>query len=234
MGAESEKIAETAPPAPAAFLIPTYKTPLLTSDLLHAAAETKLYDGIPFILLLQALDPHLLAYMATVASVKEAGLQAGYFVFDGTPYCGMVNRVAPIVMTETVCVIDSTHLPTIGTEPFAEGVRKWLGASPQSMRVGTFVEEGFYPLVTRKFVDRLGYLFHPLAYGRIEAENWLLTVADDLGTLSQIENASIMQSGADGVEIVGDSSKEDSDWVDATLVQTLEDEIPRLREFLVT
>ncbi|OQA04705.1 MAG: hypothetical protein BWY66_02916 [bacterium ADurb.Bin374] len=230
----SENAGEGAPTSAVAFLIPTYKTPRLTADLLSAALACGKYDGCVFVLLLSLDDPNLLSYKTLVDNVREKGLSAGYFIFDGTPYCGMINRVAPIVPADCLCVLDSTHLPFVdGDESFAENVRKWLASSPEPMRVGAFTAEGFYPLVTRKLADRLGYLFHPLCYGRIEAENWLLSVAGDLGLLSTIPGGGIIESSADGVEIIGTSVETDSRWVDDTLAQTLDDETERLAAYLV-
>jgi hypothetical protein len=217
-----------------AFLIPTYKTPYLTSDLLSAALACGKFVGCTFVLLLDKEDPHILTYKTLVENVREKGLSAGFFVFDGTPYCGKINRVAPIVSAECLCVLDSRHLPMIdGVASFAEGVRSWLALSPEPMRVGTFTEECFFPLVTRKLVDRLGYMFHPLSYGRVEAENWLLTLSSAVGILSSVAGGKIIESSADGVEIVGTSDPEDSRWVDEILDQTVDEEAERLTGYLL-
>lgn len=222
------------PSSAVAFLVPTYKTPRMTADLLSAALACGKYEGCTFVLLLSLEDPNLLSYKTLVENVRAKGLSAGYFIFDGTPYCGMVNRVAPIVVADCVCVIDSSHLPFIeGDGQLVEGVKKWLALSPEPMRLGTFVADGFYPLVTRKLVERLGYMFHPLCYGRIEAENWLLSVSGGLGLLSAIPGGGVIESSADGVEIIGLSREADSQWVDGTLEQTLADETDRLAAYLV-
>lgn len=219
-----------------AFLLPSYKTPLLASELLHAAAAAApAFAGCSFALLLDAADPHLGAYIAVVKSVREKGLNVGWIVFDGAPYCGMVNRVAPIVNADTICVLDNRHLPQIdgGDANVAAAIRDWLKQSPQQMRVGTFCEDGFFPVVTQKLVERLGYMFHPLCYGRIEAENWLLSVGDGLGILSPIPGGRVFESPADTVEICGASDANDIRWVDETLEQTLGDVIDRLDGYLV-
>lgn len=215
-----------------AFLLPSYKTPLLASELLHGAADCKSFAGCAFVLLLDAADPHVATYVALVSSVREKGLKAGYIVFDGAPYCGMVNRVAPIVDADCVCVLDNRHLPT-APEGVGAAVRKWLSQTPQQMRVGTFCDDGFFPVVTQKLVERLGYMFHPLCYGRIEAENWLLSVGDRLGVLSQIEGGGVLESPADTVEICGASDDADIKWVDDTLAQALDDVCERLDGYIV-
>ena len=215
-----------------AFLIPTYKTPYLTADLLGAAQSCGKFADCTFVLLLDADDPNLLAYRALVENVRANGLSAGFFIFDGTPYCGKINRVAPLVSSPCLCVLDSTHLPMTDL-PFAEAVRKWLAASAEPMRVGTVGDDGSYPIVTRKLVERLGYMFHPLCYGRVEAEGWLLSVADALGVISPIPGGSVAQSSADGVEITGASDQEDAEWAEETLAQTLGDEVERLAGYLV-
>lgn len=232
---------QTAKPEPSverdaiAFLLPSYKTPLLASELLHAAASSSTFSGSAFALLLDASDPYLGVYMGVVKAVREKGLKVGYFVFDGTPYCGTVNRVAPIVNAETVCVLDNRHLPQINADDpnVAVAVRSWLAASPQQMRVGTFTEDGFFPVVTQKLVDRLGYMFHPLCYGRLEAENWLLAVGERLGIVSAIPGGSVFESPADTVEICGVSDENDIRWVDETLLQALDDVAERLDAYIV-
>ena len=61
--AEEEKSAHGKDDRPVvAFLLPTYKTPFLTSDLLSAAIACKKFDGCTFVLLLDARDPYLLMY----------------------------------------------------------------------------------------------------------------------------------------------------------------------------
>lgn len=215
-----------------AFLVPAYKTPYLTAELLSAAAASGKFEGCTFVLLLDAADPHLLQYKALVDNVRARGLSVGFFIFDGTPYCGMINRVAPIVTADCLCVLDSTHLP-MAEGNVAAAVRAWLASSVEPMRVGTFVADGFFPLVTRKLVDRLGYIFHPLCYGREEAESWLLAVGEALGVLSEVPACTVVESGADGVEILGTSDPADSRWVNETLAQALPDEAERLSGYLL-
>lgn len=220
--------------SPICFLVPSYKTPLLTSDLLHAANESGAYQGCLFALLLQVSDPHLLIYKTLVDTLRSKGMKVGFFVFDGTPYCGMVNRVVPIIEALSFCVLDGSHLPMVDSGgSIAEVVSRWLCASREPMRVGMFCEGGFYPVVTQKLTDRLGYMFHPLCVGRTEAENWLLSLADETGILERIEGCRIMESKTDAVEIVGTSTEEDVRWVGETLGQTLEDVRESLENHLV-
>jgi len=217
-----------------AFLVPAYKTPLLTSDMLSAALSSGKFKDCAFVLLLDLEDPNLLTYKTIAENVREKGLNCGYFVFDGTPYAGMINRVAPIINADCLCVIDSTHLPMPNGEPgMAEVLRKWLGSSIQIMRVGIFIDEGFYPVVTRKLVDRLGYLFHPICYGRSEAEHWLLRLSSEIGIMDMIPDCKIIESLADGVELAGTSDENDAGWANETLAQILEDETDRLSGYLI-
>ena len=207
--------------------------PLLTGELLHTAAHSGEFSGCRFVLLLEMSDPNFLAYKGLVDSVRAKGLKAGYFVFDGTPYCGQINRVAPIVDTECLCVLDSRHLTLADGGDVCAKVSAWLEASPERMRVGTFIDDGCFPVVTRKLVDRLGYMFHPLCTGRDEAENWLLSLGARLGVLSAIPGGKIVRSQTDGIEIVGSSDPDEARWVDETLSQLLEDEAERLGEYLI-
>ena len=216
-----------------AFLLPTYKTPMLTADLLHAASGFGDYGDLPFVLLLNANDPFILTYREVVEAQRQKGLNCGYMIFDGTPYCGMVNRAAPIVNADHICVLDSTHLPRITDQPFAEGISRWVRSSVQPMRVGRFTDDGFYPVVSRKLIERLGYMFHPLCYGRTEAEAWLLSISAGIGVQSAIEGGKLIESRADGVEILGVSEEDDARWVEQTLDQTLDDEIERLDEYVL-
>lgn len=220
-----------------AFLLPSYKTPLLASELLHAAAAiAPTFAGCSFVLLLDAADPNLPVYFDLVKNVREKGLTVGYIVFDGAPYCGCINRVAPIVAADTVCVLDNKHLPTISPEVeggiVAAAVRAWLKRSPQQMQVGTFSEDGFFPVVTQKLIERLGYMFHPICNGRLEAENWLLSVSGSLGVLSTIPGGTLIESPAETVEICGASDGDDMNWVDETLAQTLDEVVGRLDGYL--
>ena len=215
------------------FLIPT-KTPLLTSNLLYAAKETGQFVDTSFVLLLSREDPHLLAYREIVDKLRESGMDVGYFIFDGTPYAGMVNRVAPILSTEYVCVIDNTHMPmtsdgrTIGTV-----LAEWSKQSPQIMEVGTWQNEAMYPVVSRKLIDRLGYMFHPLCYGRDEAENWLILIATSIGVLREIPGTKLIEAKVDTIDTIGMSDADDADWAEETLLQTLDDVADHLTYHLV-
>lgn len=234
--AETDRTAGTseAPEAdcPIAFLMPSYRTPLLASELLYAAISCGKFAGVKFVLLLDQADPNLPVYKALVASVREKGLDTGYFIFDGAPYAGMVNRVAPLLPVECLCVIDNRHLP-MTEKSVSESIRAWLATSPQRMRVGVWNESGDYPVVTRKLVDRLGYMFHPICFGRAEAESWLLTLATNLEAVSDIAGATIAVSPAEGAELIGTSSADDAEWSCKTLEQTLGDEIDRLDEYVM-
>lgn len=220
-----------------AFLLPSYKTPLLASELLHAAASVaSTFVGCSFVLLLDSSDTNLPVYFELVKDVRAKGLTVGYIVFDGAPYCGCINRVAPIVAADTVCVLDNKHLPSIAKDVeggnVAAAIRAWLKRSPQQMQVGTFTEDGFFPVVTQKLIERLGYMFHPLCYGRLEAENWILSVAESLDVLSPIPGGSIIESPAETIEFCGSSSAADMDWVADTLAQTLDEVVERLDGYL--
>ena len=220
-----------------AFLLPSYKTPLLASELLHGAATiAPTFAGCAFVLLLDTADPNLPVYFDLTKTVREKGLAVGYIVFDGAPYCGCINRVAPIVAADCICVLDNKHLPQIAADVeggnVAAAISAWLKRSPQRMQVGTFTEDGFFPVVTQKFVERLGYMFHPLCCGRLEAENWLLSVAGSLGVLSTIPGGSLIESPAETVEICGASTADDMNWVDETLAQTLDEVVERLDGYL--
>lgn len=217
-----------------AFLVPTFKTPMLTSDLLHAAVSCGTFKKCSFILLLQKEDPSLLAYREIVEKVRGDGLDTGYIVFDGTPYAGMVNRIAPFVDADSVCVLDSRHLPVAkDNADIGDTVRTFLAGSPQQMQTVIFNENGFFPIVTKKLIERLGYMFHPLAYGRIDAENWILNLSAAIGVLRQVPDGLVVESSADGVEIMGASDDNDVRWVDETLEQALEDEAKRLQSYLL-
>ena len=217
-----------------AFLIPTFKTPYLTSDLLATAHSCGTFGKCAFILLLLKEDPFLLTYRETVENLRAKGLNVGFIVIDGTSYAGMVNRIAPLVDADCVCVIDSRHLPAVKDNgDVGEAVTKFMAESAQQMQVATFTEAGFFPVVTQKFIERLGYMFHPLAYGRLEAENWLLNLSTELGILRQMPDCTILESSADGVEIIGVGDPSDTRWVDETLEQALEDEVARLDSYLL-
>ena len=217
-----------------AFLLPCYKTPLLASNLLHMAHDSGRYVGCAFILLLDAHDPFLLLYRELVDILTEKGMSVGYCITDGAPYCGKINRIASIVNADSVCVIDNLHLPTPKDDAsFADKIDAWLKSHPEPMKIGIFNEEGFYIVVTKKLIERLGYLFHPLCYGRCEAEQHLLSLGDKLDIIAPIEGCVVLESKNDGAEIEGFSSDEDAQWVSQTLEQTLEEEVERLSDYLL-
>lgn len=217
-----------------AFLLPCYKTPLLASNLLHMAHDSGRYVGCAFILLLDAHDPFLLLYKELVDILTEKGMTVGYCITDGAPYCGKINRIASIVNADSVCVIDNLHIPTSNDDtPFVDKIDAWLKSHPEPMKIGIFNEEGFYIVVTKKLIERLGYMFHPLCYGRYEAEQHLLSLGDKLDIITAIEGCVVLESKNDGAEIEGFSSDEDAQWAAQTLEQTIEEETERLSDYLL-
>jgi hypothetical protein len=218
------------------FLLPCYNTPILSSDFLHTVLETKQFDRCAFALLLQNDDPNLGVYKELTRSIREKGLDAGYFVFDGTPYCGMINRVAPIINTHSLCVLNNQHFPYCTGAPIidiAGAIESWLKQSLEPMRVGVFDKLGNYPVVTKQLIERLGYMFHPLCFGREEAERWLLILAERLKIIGMIPNCRILQSNVETLDISGFSTEEESSWVLKTLMQMTDDETQRLEKYLL-
>lgn len=221
---------------PIVFLLPCWKTPLLTSSLLYTALETGKHKHCGFVLLLDANDPFLLLYRDLTDVLAGKGMRIGYAITDGTPYCGKINRIAPVIDADTVCVIDSTHLPVCTEDDMDTGdkIRSWFASSPEPMRVGVFTEDCVYPVISRKLIDRMGYAFHPLAFGRIEAERYISALSSHLGVQSRIDGCIVMEGkDRDGVEIEGVSDKEYADWVTQVLTQTIEDEAGRIGMYLL-
>lgn len=220
---------------PITFLIPCYNTPLLTSDLLYGALQTKSFDGCAFALLLELSDPAVFVYKELVENVRKKGLNVGYMIYDGTRYCGKVNRASPIINTLTLCVLDNSHLPIAFEKdgkdvvPMKARILEWHNATgPEPMKIGAFDESGSYPVVTKKIVERLGYLYHPLAFGRVEAENWLIRVGETTKLISKIGNCGFIESPSKTLEYDGLSDKEDIAWVTGTLEMTLADTVEHI------
>jgi len=218
------------------FLIPCYNTPLLTSDLLYTALDSKLFVGCQFALLLQASDPRVETYKELVVTIREKGLDVGYFIFDGTPFCGMINRVAPILNTRSVCVLNNQHSPWYTGKDgigIAGAIDLWLNQAVEPMRVGVFDGQGNYPVVTKHLIERLGYMFHPLCTGREEAERWLLMVAEKLAIIGTIPDCKLIASSADTFDLLGFSTEEEMVWVLQVLTQLTDDEVERIGTYLV-
>jgi hypothetical protein len=216
------------------FLLPCFDTPIMTSDFLYTVAESKQFERCAFALLLQTKDTNLEVYKELVGLLREKGLDIGYFIFDGTPYCGMINRVAPIINTQSLCVLDNKHFPYCNDDTDIAGtIETWLKQSLEPMRVGVFNEVGNYPVVTKQIVERLGYMFHPLCSGREEAERWLLTLADRLKIVGLIPGCRMLQSSSETFDICGFSTEEECEWVMRTLIQLADDETVRLENYIL-
>ena len=80
---------------PVAFLLPTYKTPLLTSNLLHTAHSCGCYADCLFVLLLDSRDPSLLVskeLIDIVHSVVAKDLRPDLTIlFDLDPETGLAR-----------------------------------------------------------------------------------------------------------------------------------------------
>lgn len=215
------------------FILPSYKTPLLVSELLNTAQESGKYDRCDFVLLLDINDPTLKVYHTVVANLAKKGMVIGCVVYDGTPYAGMINRYAIMADSHSFCVIDAKHMPMCGEGTIADHVEKWLQSSMEPMRVAMFGDAKQYPVVTPVLTDRLGYMFHPLALGRKEAECWLMKLAQNLNVLSSIPDVMVIESKTDGAEIIGVSDKELQDWVEDTLDTYLDLEVDRLSDYIL-
>lgn len=233
-GLQKHTIAPNTPVRPCvAFLIPTYKTPTMCAELLYAAHTSHLYNGCAFVLLTDRSDPSFPAYKACAEGFRDKGLDVGYIIGDGVPYAGMINRVAHIIDTDCVCVLTNKHLPVPKVGLMADKIRSWLSGSMETMRVGMFSSSTCFPVVTQKMIERLGYVYHPLCRGREEAEVWLVTVAANLGVISEIPDCMVKEAKIDGTELLGYTDKQTGEWTMDVLRQTLEHECERLRPYLV-
>ncbi len=215
------------------FLLPSYKTPLLVSELLNTAVESGRYDRCTFMLLLDTNDNMLDVYRGMTRVLSDKGLSVGHVLYDGTPYAGMINRVAMLADTRSLCVIDAKHLPYCKEGGLATHVEKWLDSSAEPMRLAVFGKSYAFPVVTPSLIDRLGYMFHPLAMGRVEAEKWLIDLARATGIASSIPDTSVISSRADGAEILGVSAEHISKWVGDVLSTYLELEAERLSDYVL-
>jgi hypothetical protein len=206
----------------------------MTSDILYTILESEKFDRCQFALLLDRTDKSLNVYQMLVKTLVEKGLNIGYFIFDGTPYCGKVNRVAPIVNSLSVCVIDNTHIPFPEEEIcIYDAIDDWLCAGIEPMRIGVFETMGHYPVVSKKLIERLGYMFHPICYGREAAECWLLSLGSKLEMVSMIEGCKLIKSPSKTIEFEGLSTQEDDSWAKAILTEVLDEEVSRLSKYLV-
>lgn len=218
---------------PLAFLVPSYKTPAMCAELLCTAHKAGIYTGCSFVLLLDTSDPSLSAYKACVTNLHEDGMDVGYVVSDGATYAGMVNRVAHVIAAQTVCVIDNKHLPMPKSGTMADTIRGWLSGTLEVMRVGVFDDTHSYPVLTRKMVERLGYVVHPLCAGRVEAEDWVVSVAANIGVASVIPDCIVAESNVDGVELIGYSDDESVKRTIGVLRDFMADECVRLRSHVI-
>lgn len=216
-------------PAPIAFLLPCNGTPILTSDLLYTVLETKQFGGCHFVLLLDIEDVCVGIYKELVENLRERGMNVGYLVFDGTPYCGKINKAAAIINSLSFCVLDNNHMviPNAGLD-FAELIKKWQTNIVEPMYIGCFEEKGQYPVVSRKFTDRLGYMFHPICFGKEEAECWLTSLATHLEIVYKIPDCIIIEAPSKTIDIHGVSFEEDTKWSKSVLSNILDDEVERL------
>ena len=209
------------------FLLPCCNTPLLTSDFLYVASESKMFDKCAFALLLDAFDPSLAIYKELINKVRNLGLNVGYFIFDGTPYIGKINKAAMIIDTVSLCVLDNKHLPAVVSESKTKSIYEhiigWLSHSAEPMKVGLFGQSMEFPIVTKKFIERIGYMFHTLSFGRKESEVWLLQLAQELEILSVIPDCQIIETSAKTFELEGFSTEDDQRWVVDALMHTIDD-----------
>jgi hypothetical protein len=220
---------------PLTFLIPCFNTPLLTSDLLYAVIESKQFEDCAVVLLLELSDRHLEVYKELVANVRNRGLNAGYLVSDGTPYAGKINRAALMIDSAAFCVLDNHMMVASATETgtVRNSVIEWLQSSPEPMKVGVFDQNCVFPVVSKLFTERLGYLYHPLCYGRVEAERWVISLAHDLEILSTIEGCTLLVSPSKNVDPEPFSTEADREWALQTLEQIRADEVDRLADRLI-
>lgn len=219
------------------FLLPCYNTPLLTSDFLYNANELGCFAGTPFVLLLDGRDPRLNVYQEMVKNLIAKGFTVGYLTFDGTPYCGKINRASQVLNTKSVCVLDNKHLPlptdNEDSVNMLEKIEAWQKTFIDPMTIGVFDQTGSYPVISKKLIERLGYMFHPLSYGRESAENWLISLGNKVGLISLIPDCTLIESKVEEFEVAGWSRDEDKRWVEQTLNEIFDDEVERLESYLV-
>lgn len=235
---------KTASRLAATLFVPSYCTPLLTADMLYTAFESGKYNRCKFVLLLDRSDKFLTAYTDIVKELNkkndpddsddldDLSCSVGYFIFDGTPYAGKVNRLSAMVNSRSVCVVTSKSLPW-HSAGLANCIDTELDKFPQPMRV--LVDEYMRcPIVTLPLVERLGYLFHPLCFGKRDAEVWLRNVADRLGVLQVADGLMTVESKADGEEVIGWVHEDDVQWSINSLNEILDLEVERLSEYIVS
>lgn len=214
------------------FLIPSFATPLLVSETLYTAKESNKYDRCGFVLLLDRSDKALQVYVDLVKALHEDGFKVGYIIFDGTPYCGKVNRLSAMVNSRTVCVLGNKAILWEGEKQIAEYIEEHLAKMPQPMQV-ILPKNGESPIVSLPLVERLGYLYHPICFGKYDSEMWIKQLAIRLGIAQVAEGLSCLSSIAGGSDTIGGVSKEDAKWSMSVLNEILDAEVKRLGEYIL-
>ena len=218
-----------------AFLIPVYRTPLITSEMIFTLAKMKdKYLKCSFVIITDNSDKYMNAYPYIVRNARKMGLNVGYYIVDGCLYPAKINNLATIVSADFVCAVDSSHIPyPTNDKPIAETIASWASGINGLMRIGYMGDTASYPVVGKKFIERVGYLYHPICRGRMDAENWINALGNKLGLTSKIPDCAIIQSKEDVSEFDGYSTEEDIAWSGSVLSNVLDEESEELSQRLV-
>ena len=184
------------------FIVPTYANPngLLTSLLSIRGNLSYLEnhkESVECIVLFDCKDPSLRLGIDACESVELKPMPIRYFIYETPSLTSRVNHAAMYVATPFMCVINDDIILGKSNSPLSDRVTTPLEEYKDRIVALYFCskDENDYdyrfPIVSKRVVELIGYLYHPICAVPVICERWINSIFDSLDRMSFLKGSEL-------------------------------------------
>lgn len=171
------------------YIIPSYSNPEGLRNTILSIRENAFTEGAEVIVLLESGDTFLNDMIEVCADSRFAPMQVHNIVFQTPSLSAKVNHAVMCARTPFVTVVNDDIILSFSAVKAEDRVRSIASTYPDLLLLLYPSTQGNqkYPIVSKKFVDLAGYLYHPICVGIEMSERWLGSIFFDLDRAVQLE-----------------------------------------------
>lgn len=185
------------------FIIPTYKNPnglLATLLSIKDCSGTTKEDCLHCIVLLDASDPALEHSKLVCETPELAPVTVRYLIFSSPSLTARVNYAGYLCTTPFISVINDDIILGKSDSTLVSKVKPCLDKYLDEIIVLYLCKEkeedyGYrFPIVSKRFFELVGYLYHPICATQDISERWIGSVFNQLGRIREVKGVDITQN----------------------------------------
>jgi len=164
------------------YLIPSYSNPEGLRRTILSIREHAFVETVEVIALLESGDTFINDMIEACSPEQYAPMPVHNIVFQTPSLSAKVNHAVMCARTPFVTVVNDDIILSFSAVKAEDRVRSIASTYPDNLLLLYPSTQGNqkYPIVSKKFVELAGYLFHPMCVGFEMSEKWLGSIFFDI------------------------------------------------------